>query len=321
MGARALVGDVFMTTTLIISIISTAVIYAATVLYAAVGEIFSQRAGIMNLGLEGIMLMGAVSGYMVAVYKQNLILAMIVVVLVGAVLGLVFSFLTITMQADQTVSGMAILTFGTGLSGFLGKPVSGVNAELAFEPVAIPLLSRIPILGPSLFNQNILVYLMYAIIPLSMIYIYKTRAGMILRALGENPAALDSAGYNVFALRYAYVTFGSIMTAVSGAVVSLAYTNFWSDGMTSGKGWIAVALVVFSAWNPLTATFGALLFGAISIIGIDVQTVFPHVPSQVFSALPYVATIIALIFTTGNFRGRRSAAPAALTIPYDRETR
>ena len=132
---------------------------------------------------------------------------------------------------------------------------------------------------------------------------------MILRALGENPAALDSAGYNVFALRYAYVTFGSIMTAVSGAVVSLAYTNFWSDGMTSGKGWIAVALVVFSAWNPLTATFGALLFGAISIIGIDVQTVFPQVPSQVFSALPYVATIIALIFTTGNFRGRRSAAP------------
>ena len=267
------------------------------------------------------MLMGAVSGYMVAVYRQNLVLAMLVVILVGAALGLVFSFLTVTMQADQTVSGMAMLTFGTGLSGFLGKGVSGVNANLAFEPIAIPGLSRIPILGPSLFNQNILVYLIYVIIPLSMIYLYKTRPGMILRALGENPAALDSAGYNVFALRYAYVTFGSIMTAVSGAVVSLAYTNFWSDGMTSGKGWIAVALVVFSAWNPLTATFGALLFGAISIIGIDVQTVFPQVPSQVFSALPYVATIIALIFTTGNFRGRRSAAPAALTIPYDREKR
>ena len=308
-----------MFTTLLISIISTAVVYAATVLYAAVGEIFSQRAGIMNLGLEGIMLMGAVSGYMVAVYRQNLLLAMLVVILVGAALGLIFSFLTVTMQADQTVSGMAMLTFGTGLSGFLGKAVSGVNANLAFEPLPIPLLSRIPILGPSLFNQNILVYLMYLIIPLSMIYLYKTRAGMILRALGENPAALDSAGYNVFALRYAYVTFGCIMTAVSGAVVSLAYTNFWSDGMTSGKGWIAVALVVFSAWNPLTATLGALLFGAISIIGIDVQTVFPQIPSQFFSAMPYVATIIALVFTTGNFRGRRSGAPAALTIPYDRE--
>ena len=162
-----------MSTTLLISIISTAVVYAATVLYAAVGEIFSQRAGIMNLGLEGIMLMGAVSGYMVAVYRQNLVLAMLVVILVGAALGLVFSFLTVTMQADQTVSGMAMLTFGTGLSGFLGKGVSGVNANLAFEPIAIPGLSRIPILGSSLFNQNILVYLIYVIIPLSMIYLYK----------------------------------------------------------------------------------------------------------------------------------------------------
>lgn len=310
-----------MTQALLISIISTAVIYAATVLYAAIGEIFAQRAGVMNLGLEGIMLMGAVSGYKVAVSYQNLGLAMLVVILVGAVLGLIFSFLTVTLQADQTVSGMAMLTFGTGLSGFLGKSVSGVNANLAFGPVAIPVLSKIPVIGPALFNQNILVYLIYIIIPLSMIYIYKTRAGMLLRALGENPAALDSAGYNVYALRYAYVTFGSIMTAVSGAVVSLAYTNFWSDNMTSGKGWIAVALVVFSAWNPLIATFGALLFGAISIIGIDVQTVFPQVPSQVFSAMPYVATIIALIFTTGNFRKKRSSAPAALTIPYDRERR
>lgn len=310
-----------MTQALLISIISTAVIYAATVLYAAIGEIFAQRAGVMNLGLEGIMLMGAVSGYKIAVSHQNLGLAMLVVILVGAVLGLIFSFLTVTLQADQTVSGMAMLTFGTGLSGFLGKSVSGVNANLAFGPIAIPGLSKIPVLGPALFNQNILVYLIYIIIPLSMIYIYKTRAGMLLRALGENPAALDSAGYNVYALRYAYVTFGSIMTAVSGAVVSLAYTNFWSDNMTSGKGWIAVALVVFSAWNPLIATFGALLFGAISIIGIDVQTVFPQVPSQVFSAMPYVATIVALIFTTGNFRKKRSSAPAALTIPYDRERR
>ena len=310
-----------MTQALLISIISTAVIYAATVLYAAIGEIFAQRAGVMNLGLEGIMLMGAVSGYKIAVSHQNLGLAMLVVILVGAVLGLIFSFLTVTLQADQTVSGMAMLTFGTGLSGFLGKSVSGVNANLAFGPIAIPGLSKIPVLGPALFNQNILVYLIYIIIPFSMIYIYKTRAGMLLRALGENPAALDSAGYNVYALRYAYVTFGSIMTAVSGAVVSLAYTNFWSDNMTSGKGWIAVALVVFSAWNPLIATFGALLFGAISIIGIDVQTVFPQVPSQVFSAMPYVATIVALIFTTGNFRKKRSSAPAALTIPYDRERR
>ena len=310
-----------MSTTLLISIISTAVVYAVTVLYAAIGEIFAERAGVMNLGLEGIMLMGAVSGYLVAVHRQNLALAMLVVIVVGAALGLVFAFLTVSLQSDQTVAGMAMLTFGTGLSGFIGKEVSGVNANLAFNPIAIPGLSKIPVIGPSLFNQSILVYIMYIIIPVSMIYLYKTRAGMILRALGENPAALDSAGYNVYALRYAYVIFGSVMTAVSGACISLDYTNFWSDGMTSGKGWIAVALVVFAAWNPLIAVFGGLLFGAISIIGIDIQMYFPQVPSQFFSALPYVATIIALIFTTGNFRKRRSSAPAALTIPYDRESR
>lgn len=310
-----------MSTALLVSIISTAVVYAVSVLYAAIGEIFSQRAGIMNLGLEGIMLMGAMSGYLVAVYRQNLALAMVVVLIVGAVLGLVFAFITVTLQADQTVSGMAMLVFGTGLSGFIGKRVSGVNADLAFQAFDIPGLARIPVIGPALFHQNILVYIMYIIIPLSMIYIYRTRPGMILRSLGENPAALDSAGYNVFALRYAYVTFGSMMCAVSGAFISLAQTNFWSDGMTSGKGWIAVALVVFAAWNPLIAVFGGLLFGAISIIGIDIQILFPGIPPQFFAALPYVATIIALIFTTGSFRKKRSNAPAALTIPYDREKR
>lgn len=306
---------------LIVSIISTAILYAVSVLYAAVGEIFSQKAGIMNLGLEGIMLMGAASGYLVAVHQKNLALAMVVVILVGAALGLVFAFLTVTLQADQTVAGMAMLTFGTGLSGFIGNGVSGVNANLAFESVAIPLLSKIPIIGPSVFDQNILVYAMYIIVPVSMIYIYKTRPGMILRALGENPATLDSAGYNVFALRYGYVIFGCAMTAVSGACVSLAYTNFWSDNMTSGKGWIAVALVVFASWNPVIAVFGALLFGAISVIGVDIQMVSSVLPSQFYSALPYVATIVALIFTTGNFRKKRSAAPAALCIPYDREER
>jgi ABC-type uncharacterized transport system permease subunit len=310
-----------MTQTLLISVISAAVIYAVSVLYATVGEIFSQRAGIMNLGLEGIMLMGAVSGYLVAVHQKNLGLAMLVVILTGAALGLVFAFITVTLRADQTVTGMAMLTFGTGLSGFLGKSVSGVNANLAFEPVAIPGLSAIPVIGPALFNQNILVYCMYLIIPVSVIYLNRTRPGMILRSLGENPAALDSAGYNVYALRYAYVIFGCIMTAVGGAFQSLAYTNFWSDNMTSGKGWIAVALVVFSAWNPLMAVFGALLFGAISIIGIDIQMAFTNVPSQLFAAGPYLATIIALILTTGNFRKKRSEAPAALCIPYDRENR
>lgn len=306
---------------LIISIISTAIMYAVSVLYATIGEIFSQKAGIMNLGLEGIMLMGAVSGYLVAVYKQNLGLAMLAVIAVGAGLGVIFAFVTVTLQADQTVAGMAMLTFGTGLSGFIGKNVCGVNANLAFRSFDIPILCKIPIIGPSMFHQNLLVYLMYIIIPVSIFYIYKTRPGMILRSLGENPATLDAAGYNVFALRYGYVIFGCAMTAVSGACVSLAYTNFWSDGMTSGKGWIAVALVVFAAWNPAIAVLGALLFGAISVIGVDIQMVTSVLPSQFYSALPYVATVIALIFTTGNFRKKRTAVPSALCIPFNREER
>ena len=162
---------------------------------------------------------------------------------------------------------------------------------------------------------------MYVIVPLSLFYIYKTKYGLYLRALGENPAALDSAGMNVFGLRYAYVIFGCTMIAVSGACVTLANTNFWSPGMTAGKGWIAFALVAFSSWNPLKLTFGALLFGFISCLGSNLQIYLPSVPTEIYSAMPYIATIIAFILATGNFRKAHTAQPAALCKPYDRESR
>ena len=187
---------------LIISLCSGAIVYAVSVMYAGIGETFSERAGIMNLGVEGVMLMGAVSGYITAVHTQNLFLSFLVVLLTGAALGLAFAFLTVTLQSDQTVCGMAMLIFGTGLSGFIGKDVSGVAANLKFEKIAIPVLSKIPVLGDIFFKQNLLTYAMYFIIPLSMFYIYRTRYGLKLRALGENPAALDAAGENVFAMRY-----------------------------------------------------------------------------------------------------------------------
>lgn len=306
---------------LLISLLSGAIVYAVSVMYAGIGETFSQRSGIMNLGVEGIMLMGAVAGYITAVNTQNLALAFLAVILTGAVFGLVFAFLTVTLQADQTVCGMAMLTFGTGLSGFLGKDVTGVAAKLKFGIIEIPLLSRIPVIGEIFFQQNLLVYAMYLIVPLSMVYIYKTKYGMYLRALGENPAALDSAGMNVFALRYAYVIFGCAMIAVSGACVTLANTNFWSPGMTAGKGWIAFALVAFSSWNPLKLTLGALLFGFISCLGSNLQIYLPNIPTEVYSAMPYIATIVAFILATGNFRRVHTAQPAALCKPYDRESR
>jgi ABC-type uncharacterized transport system permease subunit len=308
-------------TAFIISICAAAIVYAVSILYAAIGEIFSQRAGIMNLGLEGIMLMGAVSGFLVVHGTNSLWLAMLAVILVGALLGLLFAFLTVTLQADQTVCGMAFLIFGSGLSGFIGKNVTGIASGVKFEKIEIPLLSQIPIIGDIFFKQDLLVYIMYILIPLSMLYIYKTRPGLTLRALGENPAALDAAGTNVFALRYAYVIFGCAMTAISGACISLSYTNFWNEGMTGGKGWIAFSLVAFSGWNPAGAALGALLFGGISIIGINMQIYLPGVPSQFYGMLPYIATILAFILTTGNFRKKHTEEPAALCQKYDRENR
>lgn len=304
-----------------ISVSAAAIVYAVSILYAAIGEIFSQRAGIMNLGVEGIMLMGAVSGFLTVFYTNNLALAILVVILTGMLLGLVFAFITVTLQADQTVCGMAFLIFCGGLSGFFGKSVTGIASAVKFEKIAIPLLSKIPVVGEIFFHQDLLVYIMYFIIPASIFYIYKTRAGLILRSLGENPASLDTAGINVFALRYAYVIFGCAMTAVSGACISLSYTNFWNEGMTGGKGWIAFSLVAFSRWNPGYAALGALLFGGIGIMGINMQIYLPGVPTQFYTMLPYAATILALVTTTGSFRKKHTEEPAALCQKYDREER
>lgn len=306
---------------IITSICAAAIVYAVSILYAATGEIFSQRAGIMNLGVEGIMLMGAVSGFLTVHYTNSLTLAMLAVIVVGALLGLIFAFLTVTLQADQTVCGMAFLIFGSGLSGFIGKNVTGIASAVKFEKIEIPLLSQIPVIGDILFKQDLLVYMMYIMIPLSMFYIYRTRPGMILRALGENPSALDAVGINVFGLRYAYIMFGCAMCAVSGACISLSYTNFWNEGMTGGKGWIAFSLVAFSGWNPAKAALGALLFGGISIVSMNMQIYLPGVPSQFYGMLPYIATVAAFILTTANFRRKHTEEPAALCRKYDREDR
>lgn len=306
---------------LIIALLSGAIVYAVSVMYAGIGETFTERSGVMNLGVEGVMLMGAASGAIAAIKTRNLGLAMLVVIGVGILLGLIFAFLTITLQSDQTVCGMAMLILGTGLSGFLGEEIAADPIGLKFQKIAIPVLSDIPIVGDILFNQNLLVYIMYLILPLSFLYIYKTRWGLKLRSLGENPAVLDAAGENVFLMRYGYVIFGTVMMAISGAFVSLAHTNVWQQGMTAGKGWIAFALVAFSAWNPLKLAMGALLFGFISNLASNLQIYFPNVPTEIFTALPYIATVVVLIVSTGSFRKRHTTEPAALTKPYDRESR
>ena len=306
----------------LISFFSSAIVACIPILFAALGEIFTERSGVMNLGLEGTMLMGAVAGYVTVVRSGSLWLGVAAALAAGLLMGLLFSFLVITLKVDQTVCGLAMNLFGTGLSGYIGKAVSGVASSLTFKPVAIPVLSEIPFIGPILFKQDVLVYLVYILIAVSCFFIYKTKHGLILRSLGENPGAVDALGINVFRLRYLYTSIGAMLAALGGAYLTLVYTPLWADAMTSGKGWIALALVIFATWNPALVAVGAVLFGGINVLALRIQVAGVSIPSQFLNMLPYVCTILVLIATTGNFGGkRRPASPKALAQPYDREAR
>lgn len=310
-----------MTAEIWIAILGSAIISATPVLYACIGEIFSERAGVLNLGLEGIMLMGAVMAFITASSTSNLGLAILVTMLTGALMGLLYAFVTVTLRANQIVAGLAMVFFGTGLSGFLGKSVSGTAASVTFQHIAIPGLSNIPVVGQALFNQDLMVYTAYLIVPVAAFYIFKTRPGLKLRAVGENPGALDAVGVNVNLLRYGYVMLGCMLAAIGGAYLTLAYTPAWTDGMTAGKGWIALALVIFASWNPWKGLAGALLFGGIDVLGFRLQAVGVTIPSHIISMLPYACTVIVLILTTRNFLKKRNSVPAALGVSYFREDR
>ena len=306
----------------LISFFSSAIVACIPILFAALGEIFTERSGVMNLGLEGTMLMGAVAGYVTVVRTGSLWLGVAAALIAGLLMGLLFGFLVITLKVDQTVCGLAMNLFGTGLSGYIGKAVSGVASSQTFKAVAIPVLSDIPFIGPIFFKQDVLVYLVYILIAVSCFFIYKTTHGLILRSLGENPGAVDALGINVFRLRYLYTAIGAMLAALGGAYLTLVYTPLWADGMTSGKGWIALALVIFATWNPALVAVGAALFGGINVLALRIQVAGVSVPSQFLNMLPYVCTILVLIATTGNFGNkRRSASPKALGQPYDREAR
>ena len=306
----------------LISFFSSAIVACIPILFAALGEVFTERSGVMNLGLEGTMLMGAVAGYVTVVQTGSLWLGVFAALIAGLLMGLLFGFLVITLKVDQTVCGLAMNLFGTGLSGYIGKAVSGVASSQTFKAVAIPVLSDIPFVGPIFFNQDVLVYLVYILIAGSCFFIYKTKQGLILRSLGENPGAVDALGINVFRLRYLYTCIGAMLAALGGAYLTLVYTPLCADGMTSGKGWIALALVIFATWNPALVAVGAVLFGGINVLALRIQVAGVAIPSQFLNMLPYVCTILVLIATTGNFGGkRRSASPKALGQPYDREAR
>ncbi|MCS6844944.1 MAG: ABC transporter permease [Caldilineales bacterium] len=313
---------------LLISIVAVAIQAGVSLVYATVGEIFTERSGVLNLGVEGMMIMGAVTAFAAAYHSGSAWLGVLTAVAVGAALALIHAFLTITLRADQVVSGLALTIFGSGLASFLGqrlgpggKPLVGLVGP-RFMPVELPVLSEIPVVGKALFAQNVLVYIMYVLVPVAAYWIYKTRPGLHLRAVGENPATADALGIGVFRTRYAYTVFGGMLVGLGGAALSLAYTPGWTENITGGRGWIAIALVIFALWDPWRALLGALLFGGVNAIQFRLQAAGTTIPAPFLNMLPYLFTILVLtIVTVYESVSKRVGAPAALGLPYVRGER
>ena len=294
--------------------------YGTPLLFATVGEIITERAGVLNLGLEGLMLMGAFTGFVTAYSTGNLWLAFFLAMVVGALFALIHAFMSITLKVNQVVSGLALTMLGSGLSGILGRAYVGRPAVM-FQPVAIPGLADIPVIGPAFFKQDPLVYVGYVLTFFLAWFIFKTKAGLTLRAVGEEPAAADARGINVFWVRYLATLVGGALTAAGGAYLSLAATSMWMENMTAGRGWIAIALVIFAAWDPIKAMLGSYLFGFIMSLQFRLQaTGEVHVSANLLLMLPYLVTLISMILfsLSENFR-KRIGAPSALGVPYSRE--
>ncbi len=313
---------------LFVSILTIAIRAGTSLVYATVGEIITERAGILNLGVEGMMIMGAVTAFAAAFHTGNAWVGVMTAIAVGGLLALVHAFLTITLRADQTVSGLALTIFGTGLASFLGQRLGPGGTPLVgqvgprFGKIPIPILADLPLVGPSIFNQDILVYVMYLFVPLAWYFLYKTRPGLHLRAIGESPQTADAMGVNVFGLRYLYTIAGGMLVGLGGAHLSLAYTPGWTENLTGGRGWIAIALVIFATWDPARAVVGALLFGGVNAVQFRLQAAGTTIPAAFLNMMPYAFTVLVLVLITWweAFR-KRVGAPAALGLPYMREER
>jgi ABC-type uncharacterized transport system permease subunit len=303
------------------SVLAAAIPAGTAILYACLGELLCERAGVLNLGVEGMMLMGALGGYAVSQWTGSAWLGAVGALVVGGGIAVIHAVLTITLRANQVVSGLALTIFGGGLSAYLGRNLAGEIPKDHFSKLAIPLLGDIPRLGTILFDQDPLVYLSYVLVPIMWLYVYRTRQGLHLRALGERPEAADAMGVDVAALRYAYVIAGGALGGLGGAAISLGTNPGWTENITAGRGWIAVALVIFAGWNPARAALGAYLFGGVEAGQFRLQSAGVGISPYFLSMLPYLFTIAVLVLATGETARRRLGAPAALGRPYVREER
>lgn len=309
---------------LIAGLIQTSILAGGVLALAALGEVLAERVGVVNLGVEGLIALGAITGIATVVAIPSPTLGFVLALLVGLVVGMIFATATVIVRANQILCGLALTLMGTGVAAMIGKAYSGIPAPVTSPPIAIPFLSDLPLVGRALFTQNVLVYLIYIILPFALHHLlFRTRHGLDLRAVGENPAAADAAGIPVRRIRFWYVSAGASLAAGAGAYLTLAFVPSWSEGVVAGRGWIAVALVIFAGYRPWTAVGAALLFGLITSLGFVGQARNWPIAAPVLSMLPYLGTIALMIVPVLAWQKvrRLMAAPAALGEPYFRDVR
>ena len=319
-----------MNNSFLVLVIASGIAYGTPLLFAALGELLAERSGVLNLGVEGMMLVGAVMGFWAVQTiggpgRATLFFAILVAALAGASMALLFAFLVITLRANQIVSGLALTIFAgaAGLSSYLGNDLGLADspAEHQFTPVDPFGLADVPVLGPILFGQTWLVYVSWVLVALIAFYLTRTRPGLNVRAVGESPQTADAVGISVTLYRYLHVLAGGALAGIGGACFSLALTPQWVDGLTGGAGWIAIALVIFAFWRPELCLVGAYFFGAFQALPFILQARGVTIAPELFQALPYAMTVVVLVLVSSGIAKRRLGAPGALGIPFVREER
>jgi len=315
---------------IVVVLAASAIFYGTPLVFAAMGELLAERSGVLNLGVEGMMLMGAVTAFWAVQHLTGpdwlvLLLATTIGGVAALAVSVIHAVLVVGLRANQIVSGLALTIFAgaTGLSSYIGNVarLGGQPAHHEFNALNVLGLADVPALGPILFHQNALVYASWALVLVAIAYLHRTRTGLHVRAVGESPQTADVMGIDVARYRYAHTLVGGLLAGVGGAYFSLAITPNWIDGMTSGAGWIAIALVIFAFWRPELTLAGAYLFGLFSSLGFVLQARQVHLPPEVFASLPYLMTVVVLVAVSTGWAKQRLGAPAALGTPYVREER
>lgn len=296
---------------LLIPPLLTIITAATPLLFAALGEMITEKSGVLNLGVEGMMVMGAITGFVAVHHTGSIAVAITASLLAGGLMAAIFALLVLKFHASQVPCGLALTIFGIGLSALLGQSMIGIAYE-GIPKLEVPLLAKIPLLGPLLFHHDFLVYLSLAMVVAVYYFLNKTRAGLILRAVGDSHDAAHAMGYSVIKIRFRATLFGGGMAGLGGAYLSLAYSPLWVEQMTAGRGWIALALVVFACWRTSRVLLGAYLFGGITILQLHAQALGIGIPAQVMSMLPYLATIVVLVIISSDVVKIKLNAPASL---------